>query len=89
MTSDSKVKFGFYVAQGSELKTAEDICGAALASSDMPAAAIMTRAQYLAGETVAYIRREKEPDLLASVTLSITDQRLKIAFLEEIAQHLT
>ncbi|WP_417244338.1 hypothetical protein [Celeribacter sp.] len=88
MTANSKVKFGFYVEAGSELKTAEDICGAALASNDIPAASILPRAQYLAGETVAYIRREDYPELLASVALSITDQRLRITFLEEVARHL-
>lgn len=49
---------------------------------------ILTRAAVLAEQTLALIRREQEPAILASVALVIPDQALKVAYLEAIGAAL-
>lgn len=49
---------------------------------------IVDRAEELAEMTVALIKAEDNPSILASVTLVIADTPLRVAFLEMIGQRL-
>lgn len=51
-------------------------------------AQILFRAETLAQRTVTLMRVQRDPSSLASVTLAIGDQRLKVAFLEAVGQRL-
>jgi hypothetical protein len=54
----------------------------------IPPEAIDARAHALARDVVATVMREEEPAILASVTLVIPDQPMKVAFLEAIGTYL-
>ena len=70
------------------LDTAEAIVAAAAVPPPAQSADLMVSAETLAGRVVVYMARERDPGLLASVTLAIPDPRMRIAFLECIGSRL-
>jgi hypothetical protein len=75
---------------GGQLRTGEKVVQMAMIppKPDATMTQIVGFAEELAAETVRAIREEENPAILASVTLTISDRAVKVAFLEEVGATL-
>jgi hypothetical protein len=84
MSTATKLK----IVQGAGFSAEEIIAEAMVPLVGADGQQLVARAETLASKTVTLIRSQSDPATLASVTLAIGDQSLKVAFLEAVGHRL-